>query len=111
MSTIMSLLAVHPEGEPEDHFCFECGGGRVGVEMTADRLTPYGGVAAWSHYLEKVGIVDELARRFPKARTSPNATPVRDVLHSMMFNYLMGGSALLMSGVCRMTKPWRQCWG
>ena len=50
-----------------------------------------GGAAAWSHYLEKLGIVADLARRFPLTRTSPNATPVGDVLLAFMFNCLMGG--------------------
>ena len=63
----------------------------MGVKATNDRLTPYGGAAAWSHYLEKVGIVADLAQRFPLARTSPNATPVADVLQAFMFNCLMGG--------------------
>jgi len=52
----------------------------MGVEATNDRRTPYGGAAAWSHYLEKVGIVADLAQRFPVTRTSPNATPVAEVL-------------------------------
>ena len=91
MSAIMSLVEAHPEGEASCGFRFECGGGRVGVEASADRLTPYGGLAAWSHYLERIGIVEDLARRFPVLRTSPNATPVRDILHGFMVNCLMGG--------------------
>ncbi|HEY9249185.1 MAG TPA: hypothetical protein VIO38_08640 [Rariglobus sp.] len=61
--------------------------------MTAaqDRLTPYGGAAAWSHYLEKLGVVADLARRFPLARISPNATPVADIVQTFMFDCLMGG--------------------
>jgi len=91
MSTIMKLVDVHPQGERQTGFRFECGGGRVGVESCGDRLTPYGGLAAWSHYLQRVGVVEDLARRFPVPRTSPNATPVRDVLHGFMVNILMGG--------------------
>jgi hypothetical protein len=60
------------------------------LEACADRLTPYGGLAAWSHYLERVGIVTDLARRFPVERTSPNATPVGDILYGFMINALMG---------------------
>ena len=63
----------------------------MGVEACGDRLTPYGGLAAWSHYLEHIGIVEDLARRCPLTRTSPNATPVRDILHGFMVNILMGG--------------------
>jgi len=91
MSAIMDLMEVHPEGESSEGFRFECGGGRIGVEACLDRLTPYGGLAAWSHYLERIGIVEDLARRCPVKRTSPNATPVRDILHGFMVGILMGG--------------------
>ena len=91
MSAIMDLAGVHPEGESDEGFRFECGGGRIGVEASADRLTPYGGLAAWSHYLERIGIVEDLARRCPVKRISPNATPVRDILHGFMAGILMGG--------------------
>jgi hypothetical protein len=61
----------------ESRFRLECGGGRVGMEACGDRLTPDGGIAAWSHYLERVGMVEDLAKRFPAERTRPNATPFR----------------------------------
>jgi hypothetical protein len=63
----------------------------VAVTAATDRLTPYGGAAAWSHYLEQLGVVADLARRFPLERSSPNATPVGDVVQAFMFNCLMGG--------------------
>jgi len=91
MSDVTALLAPHPAGETPTHFRFECVGGTVGVTTSTDRLTPYGGAAAWSHYLEKLGVVTDLARRFPQPRTSPNATPVADILQAFMFNCLMGG--------------------
>ncbi|MBK9990803.1 MAG: hypothetical protein IPP19_08750 [Verrucomicrobia bacterium] len=34
------------------------------MTTSTDRLTAYGGAAAWSHYLEKLGLVTDLARRF-----------------------------------------------
>jgi hypothetical protein len=61
----------------ESRFRLECGGGRVGMEAYGDRLTPDGGIAAWSHYLERVGMVEDLAKRFPAERTRPNSTPFR----------------------------------
>lgn len=91
MSDFKTLIGSHLEGEVEERFRFECAGGAVGVTAAQDRLTPYGGAAAWSHYLEKLGVIADLARRFPLARTSPNATPVADVLQAFMFNCLMGG--------------------
>ena len=91
MSDKIELKRLHPEGEEEERFSFECAGGAVAVTASGERLTPYGGAAAWSHYLEKLGVVADLARRFPLERTSPNATPVGDVLQAFMFNCLMGG--------------------
>ncbi len=99
-------VTLHPAGEGAVRFGFECAGGALGVEATNDRLTPYGGAAAWSHYLEKVGIVADLAQRFPLARTSPNATPVGDVLQAFMFNCLMGGGVSRTRGACRMIGRW-----
>jgi hypothetical protein len=61
----------------ESPFRLECGGGRVGMEACGDRLKPDGGIAAWSRYLERVGMVEDLAKRFPAERTRPNSTPFR----------------------------------
>ena len=74
-----------------ERFRFECAGGPLSVVAANDRLTPYGGAAAWSHYLEKLGVIADLERRYPLERSSPNATPVGDVLQAFMFNCLMGG--------------------
>ena len=35
-------------------------------------------------------MVADLARRFPLERSSPNATPVGDVVQAFLFNCLMG---------------------
>jgi len=91
MKAILECLEAHPEGERNEGFRFECEGGRIGMEACTDRLTPYGGLAAWSHYVKRVGIVNDLARQFPVERSSPNATSVRDILHGFMINALTGG--------------------
>jgi hypothetical protein len=75
MESILALAGLHPKGESERGFRLECGGGRLGVEACGDRLTPDGGIAAWSRYLERVGMVEDLTKRFPAGRTRPNATP------------------------------------
>ncbi len=80
MEKILELAGLYPEGESERGFRFECRGDRIGVGACGERLRPYGGRTAWSHYLERVGTVENLALCFPVARTSPKATPVRDVL-------------------------------
>ncbi len=50
----------------------------------SDRLTAYESLAAWSDYLERVRIVEDLERRFLLERASPNATPGRDVLSTLL---------------------------
>jgi hypothetical protein len=77
VESILELAGLQPEGESETGFRLECGGGRIGVEACGDRLTPDGGIAARSHYLERVGMGEDLAKRFPAGRTRPNATPFR----------------------------------
>jgi hypothetical protein len=94
MSNLTAVIGLHPQGEGEERFRFECAGGAVAVTAATDRLTPYGGAAAWSHYLEQLGVVADLARRFPLERSSPNATPVGDVVQAFMFNCLMGDTTL-----------------
>jgi hypothetical protein len=85
MESILALAGLHPEGESERGFRLECGGGRLGVEACGDRLTPDGGIAAWSHYLERVGMVEDLTKRFPAGRTRPNSTPFRQSGHQKTF--------------------------
>jgi hypothetical protein len=54
-------------------------------------LTAYGGLVAWDHFLSKTGILNKLAEDDPLARTSPNATPVEDILNAFALNSLVGG--------------------
>ena len=66
-------------------------GGVVTVERTEEALTPYGGLAAWSAFLGRLGTIERLAERYPVERTSPNAAPVREVLHSFVLAALVEG--------------------
>ena len=91
MSQISELIDVHPAGEEDHGFEFTCGCGKLSVDDGGGELTAYGGAAAWSHFLQRIALVENIAARFPLPRTSPNATPVRDVLHAFMFNCLLGG--------------------
>ncbi len=91
MENILELAGLYPEGESERGFRLECGGGRIGVGTCGERLRFYGGPAAWSHYLERVGMVEDRAGCFPVERTSPKATPVRDLPHAFMIHTLLGG--------------------
>ena len=81
--------ALHLEGEGD--FSFATPGGRVRLSVTADALTPFGGLVPWAAYTKHIGIVDKLAADCPVKRTSPNAAPVYDVLQSFMLTALTDG--------------------
>ena len=70
---------------------FETYAGRVVVEPTDDTLTPFGGLVPWAAFLKKTGIVEQLDATSPVERTSPNALPVRDIIHSYMLTALCDG--------------------
>jgi hypothetical protein len=48
------------------------------MEVCGNRPTPYGGITAWSYSLQRVGIVEDLAKSYPAERTRPNSTPFRE---------------------------------
>lgn len=72
-------------------FAFEPGGGRIHLKSCEDNLSAYGGLVAWDHFLERTGILARLTEFYPLARTSPNATPVIDILRAFALNCLVGG--------------------
>ncbi|MBC8126332.1 MAG: hypothetical protein H8M99_04190 [Gloeobacteraceae cyanobacterium ES-bin-144] len=67
-------------GEGELDFKFLPAGGQFHLRGSDEALTPYGGLVAWDHFLERCGVITELAANYPLPRTSPNATPVADIL-------------------------------
>ena len=85
-------IIIHPEGEEGFEFRFTPSGGTHHLVSSEEELTPYGGLVAFDHFLKQTGIVETLANFYPKVRTSPNATPVGDVLKGVMFNFLLGGT-------------------
>lgn len=89
MSTIETAGKVHPLGE--GNFSFPTAGGRVKLSVTDDALTPYGGLVPWAAYTKHLGLIDKLAADCPVARTSPNASPVYDVIQSFMLTALTDG--------------------
>ena len=91
MKTLPPSGMVHLSGEDSSGFQWATLGGTVRVERTAEALTPYGGLAAWSAFIRHLGIIEELAQRYPRQRTSPNAAPVHEVLHSFMVAVLIEG--------------------
>ena len=82
-------LRVHPAGE--EYFVFPTAGGTVRLSMSSDALTPYGGVVPWSAFVRRSGIFEALAESCPVERTSPNAAPVYDVIHSFALTALCDG--------------------
>src|SRR5512136_2035300 len=91
MKTSPPSEMVHSSGEDGSGFHWATLGGTVTVERTAEALTPYGGLAAWSAFVGRMGTFERLAERCPVERTSPNAAPVREVLHSFSVTVLIEG--------------------
>ena len=91
MSTYASLVSVHLAGEGKDEIVLDTLPGKFTITRTDEALTPYGGLAAWSGFLKHLGIIERLAEHCPVARTSPNAAPVREVLHSFLLGALVEG--------------------
>ena len=91
MKTSPSSEMVHPAGEDGPGFKLSTLGGLVTIERTDEALTPYGGLAAWSAFVQRLGTIERLAQRYPGQRSSPNAAPVREVLHSFMATVLIEG--------------------
>jgi len=83
---------VHPLGEEELDFKFLPAGGQFHLRGSDEALTAYGGLVAWDHFLERCGVLARLAACYPIARTSPNATPVGDILKAFSLNCLVGGT-------------------
>jgi len=91
MNKTTSLERIHPTGEDLGGCSLNTLGGLVTVERTDEALTPYGGLAAWSAFVGRMGTFERLAERCPVGRTSPNAAPVREVLHSFAVTALIEG--------------------
>ena len=65
--------------------------GKCTVTRPDAALTPYGGLAAGSGFLKRRGLIERLADHCPGGRTSPNAPPGREVLHSFLRGALVEG--------------------
>lgn len=91
MNTTTALVSLHLAGEERDGISLDTLPGKFTITRTDAALTPYGGLAAWSGFLKHLGIIDRLAEHCPVVRTSPNAAPVREVLHSFQLSALVEG--------------------
>ena len=84
MSNCAALISLHLTGEGETEITLDTLPGKFTLTRTDAALTAYGGLVAWSAFLRHLGIIERLAKCCPITRTSPNAAPVREVLHSFM---------------------------
>jgi hypothetical protein len=91
MNPFTSLVSLHLAGERRDEISLDALPGKFTITRTDAALTPYGGLAAWSGFLKHLGIIERLADHCPVVRTSPNAAPVREVLHSFSLSALVEG--------------------
>lgn len=91
MPTESDSRELHPVGEDPFNFQFVPGGGKFHLSDCDEQLTAYGGLVAWDHFLQRTGMISLLAKSYPLARTSPNATPVGDILQAFVLNCLIGG--------------------
>jgi hypothetical protein len=91
MNDSQPLELVHPMGEGTEALKLPTLGGQVTIERTDEALTPYGGLAAWSAFNQHLGTLERLAASYPLERTSPNAAPVREILHSFALTALAEG--------------------
>lgn len=90
-NTSGALVLLHLAGEGEDGVCLDTFPGKLTITRTDAALTPYGGLAAWSGFLKHLGVMERAAEACPVVRTSPNAAPVREVLHSFLLSALVEG--------------------
>jgi hypothetical protein len=95
MSHFASLVSLHLAGEepnpPADDVTLDTLPGKFTLTRTDDALTAYGGLVAWSGFLKHLGIIERFAESCPVSRTSPNAAPVREVIHSFALSALVEG--------------------
>ena len=95
MSSSASLVSLHLAGEEQspsrDDLTLDTLPGKFTLTRTDAALTAYGGLVAWSAFLKHLGLIERLAQRCPVSRTSPNAAPVREVLHSFALCALVEG--------------------
>jgi len=95
MNAFSSLVSLHLSGEeqntPPDALTLDTLPGKFTLTRTDAALTAYGGLVAWSGFLKHLGIVERFAARCPVTRTSSNAAPVREVVHSFALSALVEG--------------------
>jgi hypothetical protein len=85
-------MIIHPAGEGDTAFEFGFNGGGFRVERGCRQLTSHGGLAAFGKFVRSLGIIEEMERTCPIERTSPNATPVGDVMRGFLLACVSGAN-------------------
>ena len=75
----------------EEVFEFPTYAGKVTIVPTDDLMTPYGGLVPFAAFLRHTGLIERLAKSCPVKRTSPNASPIEDILISFLLTALCEG--------------------
>jgi hypothetical protein len=81
---------IHLSSEAEN-FTFDTFGGRMNVSRSDRILTPLGGLTAFASFVSELGIIDKLVNTCPVKRSSPNATPVRDLIVGFILTCIQEG--------------------
>ena len=66
--------------------------GTVHLESSDEAMTPFGGLVPWAAFQKKAGVFEALVRDCPVTRTSPNASPIYDILCSFALTCLCDGA-------------------
>ena len=82
----------HPMSESEFSFDLPSSPEKIRLRKSEAKLTSYGGLASFAAFLNKTAIVDKLVKACPIERTSPNATPVKDIVIGFMLSILTGAN-------------------
>ena len=83
---------LHLTSEPDFDFNFSVDGETVLIKKTKTKLTSHAGLAAFASFLKKMKIIEHLVATCPITRTSPNATPIKDIVVGFIISVLTGGT-------------------
>jgi hypothetical protein len=69
----------HPFSEGQE-YAFDTAGGRVRVERSRRNLMPLGELEVFASVPSSLGVIEKLVNTCPIKRSSPNTTPLRNII-------------------------------
>jgi hypothetical protein len=72
-------------------FTFDTECGKVVVEKSTKKMTPFGGLVAFASFLSHLGVIERLVKSCPVQRSSPNATPIEDLVIGFILTCVIDG--------------------